>query len=559
MIDSHPPSISRLSPVFVGLAASLFLFLFTACAPPAPPKPPVRELTRPASSLLALAPTAYGNSTPLALPDDRGSAAAQAAFFGMVSGRAGHEPALDLVAAVVGKVYAEEQELPADALVQWLYWKCGVVSLPGAVNVLVAPPDAEPYFQEHLRRLAAIIPKSDATFSFGVARIAVNGYVVQTIAIGVRPVDVAPITKSVAPGSKVALHIVPKKAYTDLTLYVDQGGPSVLALPLKQEADGTYSAEAPLPPAAGRYFIEVVGVETPPAGSASQGWRVSLLWLPLHAGVLEPAAPDDFIRHPRKNHPDPSTWPFEIFNAFNDERVRLGRAPLVLEEQASRFAQQRSDELANLSSLPVPERGLYGKLAGAGVPVRHLSGYVTDIEFVSEYIALRLLHPAARYTLFDPAITTFALGLSQRRVAPGIGLFESVEYVFEQIRVDPPKERDRILGELDAIEIAAGNKAFERSEPLSTAAQGIVDEVCRGGPKPTDAHKLFARAVGLDPSLRRRNAVPWLGYDLTKAEIAAVHEHVKGEGYTHVGVGICQGTVDGRRGGVLMIALFAGR
>jgi hypothetical protein len=548
---------SCISSLFVRLATALFLLFHVACDPP-PPKVPVRELPPPATWLLAQAPSAYGLPTPIALPDDQGSASAQAAFVSMAGGTAVHEPALDLVAAVVGKTFAEAQELPADALLQWLYWKCGAVSVPGPVNVFVAPPGAEAYFQEHLRRLAAAVPKSGATFSFGVARISVMDYVAQAVVLGVRPVDVAPIAKSVAPGAKVPLRIALKKAYADLTLYVDQGGPAVLALPMKQEADGTFGSEVPLPPAPGRYFVEIVGIDVPPDGDIQKGWRTSLLWLPLHAGVAEPAAPDGYIRRPRKNHPDPSTWSSEIFNAFNDERVRLGRAPLSFEQQASRLAQQRSDELAGLSTMPTPDYGLYRKLADAGAPARNLFSYVDHIEFVSEYITLRLLRPAVRYALFDPAMTTFALGLSQRRVAPGQGLFNSVEYVFEQIRIDPPKERDRILGELDADERAAGGSAFARSDPLSTAAQGIVDEVCRGGPKPTDARKVFARAVGLDPSLRRRTAVPWMGYDLSKAQIAGIHEKVKNEKYTHVGAGVCQGTVDGHRGAVLVMVLFAG-
>ena len=85
----------------------------------------------------------YGSTTPIALPDDRGSAAAQASFAALTGGKAVHEPSLDLVAAVVGKTYAQEEEMPAEALLQWLYWKCGATSLPGPVNVLVAPEGAE--------------------------------------------------------------------------------------------------------------------------------------------------------------------------------------------------------------------------------------------------------------------------------------------------------------------------------------------------------------------------------------------------------------------------------
>ena len=103
----------------------------------------------------------------------------------------------------------------------------------------------------------------------------------------------------------------------------------MLSLPMKQEADGTFSAEAPLPPTPGRYFVEIIGTELPPDKAVQKGWRVSLVWLPLHAGVAEPNAPDDFIRRPKKNHPDPATWSSEIFNAFNFDNVEIGSANMT--------------------------------------------------------------------------------------------------------------------------------------------------------------------------------------------------------------------------------------
>lgn len=500
----------------------------------------------------------YGSTAPIALPDDRGSASAQASFAALTGGKAVHEPSLDLVAAVVGKTYAQEEEMPADALLQWLYWKCGATSLPGPVNVLVAPEGAEAYFQDQLQRIAAAVASLDSSISFGVSRTSIGGYVAQSVAIGFRPGDVSPIPKSHAPGSVVPVRIAPRKPYANLMIYVDQGGPNVIEAPMKQAPDGSFSGEITLPAAPGRYFAEVVGVDLPPDGDVEKGWRVSMFLAPLHAGVVEPAVPDDFIRRPQKNHPDRARWPVQIMNAYNDARGKLGRPPLHFEAAATELAQARSDDLATMSTTPPPEQGLYGKLANAGLPPRNLFGYVDQIEYVSEYVTLRLLRPAARYAIFNPSMTTLALGISPRKVGPGLGFHTSVEYVFEQIQVDPAKERLRILAELDAAEIAAGGKAFTPSDALSAGAQAVVEEVCRGGPKPSDAQKVFARVRGLDPALKRRGAVPWLGYDLTKDEVVELHKNVNTERYTHAGVGICQGTVDGLKGAIMAMLMFAG-
>jgi hypothetical protein len=531
--------------------APVLALLLVSCAATPPPKPPVRELPPPALALLALAPATYGQTEAITLPDDQGSAAAQAAFAAVAGPNAAHEPALDLVAAVVGKTFAEAQELPARALLQWLYWKCGAVTLPGPINVVVAPPDAGPLFDEHIRRLGGLVPGAKEPVTFGVARIAVSGYVAQAIAIGHRKVDVSPIAKSQPAGGKVPVRITPKKPYVDLALYVDQGSAEVLKLPMSKLEDGSFTAEAPMPAAPGRYFIEILGTQAPPEGSTEKGWRTELMWLPLYVTTAEPSVVDEFIRHPPKNHPDRSAWATQIISAYNDARARLGRTPLQPELKASMLAQARSDQLAAASELPPPDFGFPRRLAEAGFPPRNVHGVVDEIEFVSEYITLRLLRPAARHALFDPSMTTIAVGISPRTAIP-LGLWNSAEYVFEIIRIDPTKERARILAELDA----ARGAPLTHDEALSKAAQAVAEGVCKGGPKPTDARAVFLRASGLDPSLNNRLAVPWLGYDFTREDAARVTADTKD--FTNVGVGVCQGTIDNAQGAVLVLTLLAG-
>lgn len=532
------------------LVPILLLLVLASCGPTPPPKLPVRELPPPAVALLSLAPATYGQVAGFALPDDQGSQMAQAAFAAAAGPNAAHEAALDLVAAVVAKTFADEQELPARALLQWLYWKCGAVTLPGPVNVFVAPADAGPYFEEHIRRLAAVVPAAKQPLSYGVARIAVNGYVAQAIALGYRSVDVAPIAKSQAAGGKVPVRVTLKRPFEDLSLYVDQGGAEVVKLPMTRLEDGSFTAEAPMPSAPGRYFIEIVGTQAPPAGN-EKGWRAELMWLPLYVGTPEPSAADDFIRHPPRNHPDRSAWTMQIISAYNDARARLGREPLRPELSASTLAQGRSDQIAAASDLPPPDFGFPRKLAEAGLPSRNLHGYVDEIEYVSEYIALRLMRPAARYALFDPAMTTIAVGISPR-AAPPLGFWNSAEYVFEIVRVDPPKERARIFGELDA----ARGTPFNHNEALSQVAQSVAEGVCKGGPKPTDARAIFMKAQGLSPTLNNRLAAPWVGYDFTREDAARMAADTKE--FTDVGVGVCQGTIDDTPGAVLVLLLFAG-
>ena len=531
----------------------LLVVLAAACGPTPPPRPPVRELPAPASALLTLAPPAYAQLTAVQLPEDQNSAAAQQKFAELAGPNAVHEPALDLVAAVVGKTYAQENELPARALLQWLYWKCGSISMPGPVNVVVAPAEQAALFQEHIRRLAAVVPQvKDDVVSFGVARVMVMGHVAQAIALGYRKVDMSPTPKSQPAGQNMPVRIALKKPYTNLTLYVDQGGPAVLSVAMDKQADGTYLANAPMPAAPGRYFIEVVGM-TPPADGSEKGYRSSVLWLPFHVGVEEAAMADEFIRHPQKNHADRSAWVPQVLSAYNDARQKLGRPALTTEQAATALIQARADLIASRDDLPPPETQMPQKLAAAGLPSRNLFGFLDEIEYVSEYITLRLLRPAARFALFDPNVTTIALGIAPRTAGPMKGLmFSTAEYVFEVIRVDPQKERERILKELDALH----GSAFTRNEPLTTAAQKIADGVCKGGPLPTDANAMFKTVTGLDPSLKNRLAAPWAGYELGKEDLTDIAKDAVP--YTNVGIGVCQGNVNGNQGAEVVLMMFAG-
>ncbi|MBK8256363.1 MAG: hypothetical protein IPK82_27300 [Polyangiaceae bacterium] len=547
---------TRFFGLFSRLAAIASLLFLGACSVP-PPKPPVRELPPPATALLSLAPNSYGQNTAVNLPGDVGSGMAQAAFAGMAGPTASHESELDLVAAVVGKTFAEAGELPARTLLTWLYWKCGAGSSPGPVNVLVAPATAEGYFKQHLQAMAAIVPAAKAPMTYGVARIQVGENVVQAVALGIRNARFTPIAKSQTPGSTVPVRVTLERPFSDLNLYVDQGGPEVLKVPMTKEADGSYAANAPIPSTPGRYFLEVVGMRTPAEGSSDRGWLSSLVWLPVYAGAAEPTEPDEFIRHPPKNHPDAAAWPTQIIAAYNEARTRLGRTPLQPEQAATAIAQERSQQLASVSQLPPADFNLPQRMADAGLPPRNMHGYVDQFEYVSEYITLHLLQPAARYALYNPDMTTIALGLSARTAAP-LGMWSSAEYVFEIIRVDPPRERERLLGLLDAARGAAvaPGSTFTRDAGLTKAAQETADAVCKGGALPTDAKAVFAKAGALDPSLRDRLGVPWTGYDFGSGDAAAIVEKTKK--FTHAGAGVCQGNVDGLKNGVMVLLLFAG-
>ncbi len=92
---------------------------------------PVRELPAEARALLVKVPETYATPDPGGMSAE--SARLRAAFEGAlapeVRSMVRHEPALDLVAAVVAETFGDEQQNPTKALTQWLFWKCGSTSL----------------------------------------------------------------------------------------------------------------------------------------------------------------------------------------------------------------------------------------------------------------------------------------------------------------------------------------------------------------------------------------------------------------------------------------------
>ena len=120
------------------------------------------------------------------------------------------------------------------------------------------------------------------------------------------------------------------------------------------------------------------------------------------------------------------------------------------------------------------------------------------------------------------------------------------------------KERDRIHQDLDALEVADGNKPLDRDEGLARAAQQAADEVCQGARKLNDGSGIWNRAQAATQGYAKRGGLSWVGYRFNKAEIARVREGAKGKGYTRVGIGLCQGDLPERPRGTFVLLMEMG-
>lgn len=552
----------RLSPgvVLVRLALLALLSLAISCGGVTPQaQAPMRELPKSSAALLAMAPQTYGGTAPIDFgADDAGSKAAQAAFEKVAGGALVHEPALDLVAAVLGRAYFEAPGAsPASSLIQWIYWKCGSVSLPGTANVLVAEAGLEQAYDQHLIDTLARLPKGSAMqMTYGLARLSVPGGSLQAIAVGFRAMDLAPLPKKYAPGATLTIAGGLRAGFGQTMAYMESDGPEPAEIALPPSGDRV-GATVQLPSKPGRYFLQIRGAE-PPRSAGAEPWHRNLFWAPVYVGMDEPAAPDELIRHPPKNHPDRSAWLFQVLQAYNEVRASLGRPPLAFVREASMLAQAKSDERAALTTDPPPDPALTQRLADVGLPPRDLVNSAGWLEYVSEYIYMRLLQPWNRHRIVKENVSVLALGLAQRPGSVGSD-FLVTEYLFEPVKIDPAKDGARLLGQIEALEGKAGRKAPERDEKLSEDAQRLAAAVCAGGPISGSGEEIWSKVKARAPDLHHRMASSAVGYDVTNEDIAAIARPLsEAVTYTRMGIGVCQGKVDGHANAAFTLLLLMG-
>jgi hypothetical protein len=515
--------------------------------------------------MLAQAAPTYGGA---AVVTGAAQPALRQAYEGMLPPRTQatirHDPTLDFVGQILAVIYLRTQRVPAYSLEQWIFWRAGATTIPAGFDIFAFQGEgADGPLNQRLAELARQQKEGRVPLSYGLVRIAFpEGFTVQVLVRAGRPLEVPALKKMYAPGEELAIAVRPTVAYTDLMLYADAGGGDVRTAPMTVGADQSAWAKVPLPAQPGRYFIQIAATEpVADAVDPEHPWRHSLLHFPLYVGVPEPVEPDDFIRHPIPNPPNPVTWRELILRSFNAERARLGRGPLVLDPRAGTIAQQHSDEVANTQGEPRPDPHIAEELRAVGIPVQDLGNTLEYLEFVSEYVHMHLLEPAARHHLLAPATTLLGLGLTQRPGGDVARPWAVIEYAIEQVGpVDVAKERARIHVEFASLDTADNLPTTASDDALSGVAQEVAEEICRGVRKVDDPKGIWERdrAKAATRGFKAAGSYSWMGYRFTRAEIARVREGTKGHGYSRFGIGICQADFPNRPRSTFVLWMMGG-
>lgn len=543
---------------------ALVLFIVSAASCAAPRVGPARELPQEAAALLSPAPDHYAPGAGMLEPkpaSDRIRQGFEGALTPTARAAIRHDPALDLVAATVAAIYADGEQAPSRAIVQWLFWKCGAVSRYSRADVTSAGNEEELNFiaYEYAGKLqAAPIPEA-----YGVARATRGGRVSQAIVIGQAPVAVDPFKKSHAPGAQVALKVKPLAGATELVLHEGGDAGAVREARMAAAADGSFTVSYALPSQPGRYFLEVTGVDARAAEGTS---RDTLLWVPVYVGVPEPSVPDDFMRAPQVSPADAAGGGARIVELYNAERTKAGKKPLGSDGRLAAVAQKKSDALALAAREPAPNPAFADEIATAGFPPRVCDDAHAIIDSPTEYAKMRLLQPSARKRISSDDGLVLAVALTPR--APGAKPGSAVEYAVVEHAVDPVATLDpvkdvaKVRAALDALRVTEAGGPYGSDEDLGKVVAKFAAEVCRGERKPNETKTLIDRARqtgqsrGANQPSFYNYAANWrVGYDHTRWAETSMLARVKEPRLTHAAVGMCQGNLPGKPGATYLVVV----
>ena len=538
--------------------ALIALAALSACA--APRLGPVRAITSHAGALLVGAP---GTIAPAAekIAESPGAARVRATFEGALpaaaKGSLRHEPALDLVARVAADMVSAERQPPSVALTEWLFWRAGAVSRPSRLEIMIAEGVDDLDLQ--LADLAGRAQASVYPESFGVARSS-RRRGAQVVVFGRRLLDLGPLKKSHAPGAAITLKAKPLDAFGDLTLLADDADGGVIEERMARAEGGVFTTTHKAPDKPGRYFLEIIGHDARTQASTPENpWRRTLFLAPIYVGVPEPAQPDAFIGAPAGV--DPASFAAQIQGGYNAARARAGKKPIATDGRLSTLAQERANNVARAGREPPPDVVLADKIAAAGSPPHDYDATEVRVDAGSDHVGLRLLAPSSRRRILAPDALLVGLGVAPR-AASAAGLRETtlVEYLVEPVaRLDPIKDRQKVLDALDAQAKAEGRAAYEHDEDVAKVVQQFASEVCRGQARQNQMKLLVDKARGVGEKFKRWSTPVWrAGYDFARWQEASVLAKAKEAPLSHAEVGLCQGDMPGKPGGSYVVVIQYG-
>lgn len=509
---------------------------------------PVRELPH-GYDLSALQRAAYGAGAHASTPQHELIAIVEEHLPRAEGKQIEHDPALDEVAAVVAATLAETEQMPAASLVRWLLWQAGVASPHtgtfGGFGVAMAPSSL--YDEELAKNARAASVPSRGVLRFGVARVKVGSYVGQALILSDTIAELDPVEKAVSAGEELTLSgrlLVDAK---DVVLYIDDGTSAVRKMPVRLEADRSFSLSFQAPSAPGERFLELGGFVGEDAElPVSRRWQRQIALFPLSVDVPLPDAPDETIRQPRAN-PALETFAEVVLERINASREEVGARPLKANPRLVQLAERFVSEGERGSHM----REAGDQLASAGYAVRRTQQIASSFEYLEEDLWQLMQSPAMRAALLDDDLKEVGLAFREDR-----GGFRGRMLLVQPVGVlNPERERAALLRHLNRFRERQEQSTVTLDDSLTKLVQEYAEQVCAGEVSLDDTTPLQQKV----DATRRRDLRSFGIFSIYGPYVdpsdARNHRDLLTRDFTTTGIGVCQGRILGTPGTELVVVL----
>jgi hypothetical protein len=455
-----------------------------------------------------------------------------------------HAPGLDGVAELVAQVIQREGRELADPVVEQLVWHAGVAAeLVGYTRAVVSGGGGQAFLEQHLR---GIPWPEEGNFVFGVARAAGNP-TVQVIVLAHREILIDPLPRSVATGGTqvVSGNLVAK--VDDLLLLVDDGPTRVREVAVPVDADGRFEVSLTLPAASGRRMLEWTGID-------ENGWRASLLAVPVWVGEPAPDEPEQVLASEVPNPVNVAEWEAVVLSRVNALRAEAGHPLMEPHPAASRIAARQAAATAR-DPLAPPAR-LFEELNAAGLRTRDVHEYRGMTYNLDARITRALERPSVREMLLRPSMTRLSVAF-----APAEDGGHADTWVVSEVLAafDARSLAGLLLRDLNRQRVRRGSAEVQTASALDAIAQGYADRACAGDP---DA------AAFLEAEAQKLRGYLVRGYQVLTAPVlhptvmrGAFDDPPTAENllsdHSHVGTGACERGEPGSMDNEWVVFMFA--
>lgn len=450
--------------------ASLLLVALVGCSSTAPNR------RVPASALGGVTAT-YGSAP----AGDPLSARLQAKLTGSAAGLLRYEPNLVPVASTVGQLTSQNGVLPATTVLQWLFWRSGVVGAPLQTRVRAFNGPLEAQLDAELSTWAAELSQDTSRpTAFALARFPglPGGVALVTADDEVR---LQPFSRDVKIGEVLELRGATTPGEDELEVLVEDGDRSVRAVAVPLDANGGFTVRLSAPASPGLRFVELL--RSSPDGRSRISSRRSVALFPLSVGVAFPKELPEWVTSPK---PDPSRrdqFAEGLMQSYADERKRLGLAAPQSDARLEPLAAHLAG-IRGVSGMQGDEN-LADLLAARGLVSREAWARFSAADTLDELVQETLLRPSWRRVFLSDSVF----------VAPVLSQHEGRVLAWEVVVVSMPKldaaaEAAKLRDALLARRRELGGAPLELATAVEPLLQTFVDAACRD-----DVDELELRAL----------------------------------------------------------------